>query len=354
MKKPAAPPQTTVEIRNTGVKLPRIVFGSSCLGNLYESLDIRTKMTIMRRWFAFSAPITAIDTAGKYGAGLALEAVGRGLRYHAIPRARVVISNKLGWLRVPLRSRDPTFEKGVWKNIRHDAVQRLGYDGILACWQQGCKLLGGIQPDLVSVHDPDEYLAAAAGPREKRQRWRDISESYEALAELKANGEAKAIGVGAKDWRIIRELAEKIDFDWVMLACSLTVYRHPPELLAFLSELAKRQVTVINSAVFHAGFLTGGDYFDYRKVCRDNPEHKSLFAWRDRFFAICRHYRVKPAQVCVQFSFSAPAVAAVALNTSQPRRVRENVALVEKPVPASFWAAMKAEGLLSPSYPGLG
>ena len=107
---------------------------------------MRTKLAIMRQWFACSHPIAAVDTAGKYGAVLALEVLSHGLRHLGVPRAGLVLSNKLGWYRVPLRGHEPTFEKGVWKDIRHDAVQRLGYDGILACWQQGCDLLGGLQP----------------------------------------------------------------------------------------------------------------------------------------------------------------------------------------------------------------
>ena len=35
--------------------------------------------------------------------------------------------------------------------------------------------------------------------------------------------------VGSKDWRVIRELADKVDLDWVMLANSLTVHRQAAE-----------------------------------------------------------------------------------------------------------------------------
>ena len=54
------------------------------------------------------------------------------------------------------------FEPGVWMGLEHDAVQRISYDGILECWDEGCRLLGdAYKPRLASVHDPDEYLAAA-------------------------------------------------------------------------------------------------------------------------------------------------------------------------------------------------
>ena len=36
---------------------------------------------------------------------------------------KVLISNKLAWKRVPLTTPEPTFEPGVWVNLKNDAVQ---------------------------------------------------------------------------------------------------------------------------------------------------------------------------------------------------------------------------------------
>ncbi len=85
----------------------------------------------------------------------------------------------------------------------------------------------------------------------------DVVDAYRALNELKQNGEVKGVGVGAKDWHVIREIADTVALDWVMLAGSLTVMRHPPDLLAFVARLASQDVAIINSAVFHSGFLGG-------------------------------------------------------------------------------------------------
>jgi D-threo-aldose 1-dehydrogenase len=274
---------------HTGIRIPRLVFGTSCLGNLYEALPWATKFAISREWFAHAPKPVVLDSAGKYGAGLALEMIGVNLRELGVPAADVVISNKLGWLRTPLASPEPTFEPGVWAGLEHDAIQRISYDGIMQCWEQGCELLGEpYRTQLASVHDPDEYLAGAATPAERRQRLDEIVDAYRALADLKRQGQVRAVGVGAKDWRVIREIDAEVALDWVMLANSLTIFSHPPELLDFLDTLVKRGVGVINSAVFHAGFLVGGLFFDYRKLSIDNPADRTLFAWRDKFQALCR------------------------------------------------------------------
>ena len=53
-------------------KLPPIIFGTSCFGNLYRDIPFETKVEIAAEWFkAFEHPV--IDSAGKYGAGLSLE-----------------------------------------------------------------------------------------------------------------------------------------------------------------------------------------------------------------------------------------------------------------------------------------
>lgn len=334
----------------TGLRVPPVVFGTSCLGNLYEALPWATKLGIMRGFFAHVEAPVMLDTAGKYGAGLALEVIGRGLRELGIDPAAVIISNKLGWKRVPLRTPEPTFEPGVWADLANDAVQCIGYEGILECYEQGRELLGeGYATQVVSVHDPDEYLAGAASETERRRRWQDILDAYRALFELKAAGRVRAVGVGSKDWRVIRELAGEVDLDWVMFACSLTVYSHPAELLAFMDELNGRGVGIINSAVFHAGFLVGGRFFDYRRP--DPRQERELFVWRDGFLGLCAKHGVSPAEVCVRFGMSVPGVVATALNTSKPERVADNVAAVQAHIPPEFWADLLYAELIQPYFP---
>jgi D-threo-aldose 1-dehydrogenase len=204
------------------------------------------------------------------------------------------------------------------------------------------------------VHDPDEYLAAATSAAERDRRFHDILDAYRALDELKQAGLVQGVGIGAKDWRSIQQIDQHVKLDWVMMANSFTVMSHPPELIAFITNLKDRGVGIINSAVFHAGFLVGGRYFDYRVVNPDHPDDRPLFAWRKAFVALCEAHGVAPAEACIEFGRSAPGIAAVALNTSHPDRVAENVEMVLKKLPDGFWASMKEEGLIAADFPYLG
>ena len=139
-----------------------------------------------------------------------------------------------------------------------------------------------------------------------------------------------------------------------MLANSLTIYRHPQDLLDFVASLKSRDIQVFNSAVFHAGYMVGGKSFDYRELDLSNPDDQKISDYRDRFFALCEKHSVKPAQACVEFALSPPGVVSIALSSSKPERVTSNVKLANTELPAAFWAEAKELGLIASDYPFLG
>ena len=335
------------ELGKTGLMIPSIVFGSSDLGNLYRAMPLEEKCGIIKKCIDLTLPNTVFDSAGKYGAGLALEVLGECLHQLEIPADTIIISNKLGWVRSPLIGPEPTFEPGVWKDIRHDAVQRISYDGILACFEEGNQLLKHYVPQLVSVHDPDEYLAAAKDPAEEERRFDDILEAYRALHDLKKQGLVAGIGVGVKDWRVIPRIYDQVDLDWVMIANSLTVYHHPQPLLDFIEHLRVQQVGIINAAVFQGGFLVGGDHFNYRPIRPDTPENITLLNWRKSFFDVCQSFGITPSHACIQFGLSVPGVSSVALSTADQDKVAENFRATRERISPEFWEEMKNRKLIS-------
>jgi D-threo-aldose 1-dehydrogenase len=120
-----------------------------------------------------------------------------------------------------------------------------------------------------------------------------------------------------------------------------------------MEKLNRRGVAIINSAVFHAGFLTGGDYYDYKLIKPDTEENKARFRWRETFFALCKKHNVIPATACVNFAMTPPGVISIALNTSKPKNVKNNIESVTSEIQPEFWVEMKQEGLISKDYPYL-
>jgi D-threo-aldose 1-dehydrogenase len=76
--------------------IPLIIFGTSGLGNLYTATPFDVKLEIIKQ-FITHAPggVAMFDTAGKYGAGLALEVLGECLKKLDVKKEDIIISNKL-------------------------------------------------------------------------------------------------------------------------------------------------------------------------------------------------------------------------------------------------------------------
>ncbi len=331
----------------SSVPFPAVMFGTTCLGNLFQEIPYAKKRELIRAWFRESEHPVGIDAAGKYGAGMALEILGKELASMGIRNDQIVLNNKLGWRRVPLKGPKQSFEPDAWFGLKNDAVQEMDYDGIMRCWDQGCELLNGYLPQLASIHDPDDYMDAATSRRDREERYGELQRGIQAIFDLKQRGFVKAVGIGAKQWKCIQLLCSEYDFDWVMLANSFTVMNHPVELLEFLDLLEKRNTLVINSALFQGGFLTGGELYDYCKLDPSNASDYRKLEWRERFWKLCQEFDLEPFNAAVAFGRSHSAIRSVALSTSNPQRVHSIVESIKISVPAVFWHAAKDAKLIT-------
>ena len=309
---------------NTGLRVPPIMFGTSALGNVRRVIPEQTKLEICGEWFRHVSPPVFVDTSHQDGNGLALEALARAFQRLDVSPEEAILASRI------------SCNEG-----------RFGHDSIRASWDETCRLLcGNHRPQLIAIESPDEFLAAAQTPTDRAQRFQDILEAYRALEGLKATHHVAGIGIAAKDWQVVREIDAAVRLDWVMLVGCFTIMRHPPEVLEFMASLAARQIPMINAGIFHGDFLVGGSSFDSRALTPENPADRSLFAWRKAFAALCHGHGITLAHACIQFALSAPAVAAVAINTSHPDRIAENADSAIAKAPDAFWASMKEEGLL--------
>jgi D-threo-aldose 1-dehydrogenase len=117
-----------------------------------------------------------------------------------------------------------------------------------------------------------------------------------------------------------------------------------------MDSLYKEGVGIINSAVFHGGFLTGGDKFDYQDVDPESNKGKSLYEWRKCFLQLCQKFEIRPEEACIHFGISHPAIASLALNTSKPDKMLTNVEILTKEIKKEFWKALKDQGVIDKKY----
>jgi D-threo-aldose 1-dehydrogenase len=71
-----------------------------------------------------------------------------------------------------------------------------------------------------------------------------------------------------------------------------------------------------------------------------------LYEWRRQFYDTCKEFGVKPAEASVQFALRVPGVTSVALNTTDEKRVSQNLALAHVSIPTAFWQAMESRRLI--------
>jgi D-threo-aldose 1-dehydrogenase len=311
------------------------MFSAAALGDTCRVIPDQTKFEICGEWFRHVEPPVFIDaTPGDDGSIAALQLLGRALRYFDIESEEVILHVKLRW------------KRGA------DGQISRGDESVAKTWETACHALGSNRrPQLLSIDEA--LLASAHSQTDRGRRAGRLDKVCRELCGLKAAGLVRGIGVVAKDWHVVEEICDAVPLDYVQLAGCLTILRHPPELLDLLKSLAERQIAVINSGVFHCGFLAGDQYFDGRALSNDDPVDQPLLAWRKSFAALCHGHGVTPTHACIQFALSAPGVVAVELNTTRPDRVGENVAAVRNGVPRALWDSMKEEGLLAEDDPYL-
>ncbi|GGP00442.1 aldo/keto reductase [Nonomuraea glycinis] len=304
------------------IQLPRHGLGTAPIGGLFQALtDEQAKATIDAAW---DGGVRLFDTAPHYGLGLSERRLGAALA----GRSGYVLSTKVGRLLVP-SSRGGRDDEGFDVPATYERVWDFSRDGVRRSLEESLGRLGLPQVDLVLIHDPDAHVDQA------------IAEAYPALAELRAQGVVKAIGVGMNQWQAPLRFVQETDLDVVMLAGRYTLLDQSG--LPLLAACAERGVRVLAAGVFNSGLLATPEpsgTFDYA------PAPLPIIERARRLAAICERHDVRLPQAAMAFPLRHPAIAAVVLGARTPEEVRTNAALRQRPVPDALWHDLRAEGLL--------
>jgi D-threo-aldose 1-dehydrogenase len=304
------------------IQLPRHGLGTAPIGGLFQEVtDEQAKATIDAAW---AGGVRLFDTAPHYGLGLSERRLGAALA----GRSGYVLSTKVGRLLVP-SSRGGRDDDGFDVPATHERVWDFSGDGVRRSLEESLGRLGLPQVDLVLIHDPDAHVDQA------------IDEAYPALAELRAQGVVKAIGVGMNQWQAPLRFVQETDLDVVMLAGRYTLLDQSG--LPLLDACAERGVRVLAAGVFNSGLLATPEpsgTFDYA------PAPSPIIERARRLAAICERHGVRLPQAAMAFPLRHPAIAAVVLGARTPEEVRTNAALRQRPVPDALWHDLRAEGLL--------
>ncbi len=323
-----------------GVALGPLGFGGAPLGNLYAAIDEDQALAAVAR--AWDAGIRHFDTAPHYGHGLSEHRLGEVLRRRR--RDDFVLSTKVGRLLSPDRHA-PAAQHGFALTLPF--AQRFDYsaDGARRSLEDSLQRLGLARIDIAYVHDCDVHTHGARAPEAFRAA---MEGALPALARLKAEGAVSAIGLGVNMWQTCRDALAHADVDLFLLAGRYTLLDQSA-LDDLLPLCVTRGAGIViggpyNSGILASGAIAGARY-DYQ------PASPAILARVAAIEAVCARHAVPLKAAALQFPLAHPAVVAAIPGARAPAEVDENLALFRHPVPAAFWAELKAAGLLRADAP---
>ncbi|MBO9707398.1 MAG: aldo/keto reductase [Caulobacter sp.] len=331
------------EIRRAGLPISVLGFGAASVGNLYRPVtDEDARATLLA---AMDAGLTYVDTAPRYGHGLSERRVGDVLR----GRDGVVLSTKVGRLLTPVPGLKGDGERhGFRSPMPFEQLYDYSHDGILRSYEDSLQRLGLAHIDILYVHDIGPMTHGDDDARTFEQL--TIGGGFRALERLRQSGAITAFGLGVNEWRICLRAMEHVDLDVVLLAGRYTLLEQTA-LESFLPAALARQVSVVVGGAYNSGILATGvrgpgpHYYDYGEAPPEVVERVR------RLEALAERHETPLAAAALSFCLAHPAVVSVIPGLGSVERVKKTLDLYDTPIPAAFWAELRAENLIDPRAP---
>ncbi len=314
-------------------------FGSAPLGNYLRALtEEECDATLASAW---ESGVRYFDTAPLYGLGLSEMRVGRLLRSRG--RNDFTLSSKVGRLLEPCA---PDEVNGFFfvhtPQVRF--VYDYSYDGVMRSYEESRTRLGLDRIDILFVHDVDAFVHGGRANSEARIQELLETGGWRALDTLRSRGDVAAIGVGVNEWEPCARMLELADPDLFLLAGRYTLLEQAP-LDTLFPQCERRGVGIVIGGPYNSGILAGKPTYNYAEVPAD------IAARVREIDAVCRRHDVALPRAALQFVLAHPLVVSVIPGAQTRDENLQNVAELDKPTPAAFWAELKERKLLHPRAP---
>ena len=243
-----------------------------------------------------------------------------------------------GVLRPP---RDAGFDRhGFVDTPDREIVYDYSRDGALRSLEESLERLKLDRVDVVLIHDIDRWTHGDEQPRRFAEA---LDGAYRALADLKAAGTIRAIGLGVNEWQVCRDFALRVPVDCFLLAGRYTLLEQE-SAEEFLPLCVERGIGVVIGGPFNSGILVTGPVPDAQYNYAPAPE--PIRERARRLEAACRRHGVPLAAAALRFPLRHPAVAAVIPGLMTPDEVRWAAANLATLIPDALWSELAREGLV--------
>jgi D-threo-aldose 1-dehydrogenase len=311
--------------RQIPADLGRLGCGGASLGNLFhEVADDDVQAIVDTAW---EGGIRYFDTAPHYGLGLSERRLGAALAGY--PREEYLLSTKVGRLLEPTPEHaDRLDDEGFVVPATYRRVWDPSPAGVRRSLLESLERLQTPWIDIAYLHDPDEYDLEGG-----------IAAGMPALAEAKADGLARAIGIGSKSVTALAAAVRTGLCDLIMVAGRLTVL---DDSGAELIELCQQHgVGIVNVGVFNSGALAAlfpGPqlHFEYAPITPDR------LADLERVHDVCARFGVRVADAALQYSWQLPGVVNVTVGASDAHQIARSLAGMDAELDPALWPALAA------------
>ncbi|MBS0263865.1 MAG: aldo/keto reductase [Planctomycetes bacterium] len=273
----------------TGLKLSRLSFGASSLGQEFRPVDLNEALRSVR--VALELGMNFIDTSPYYGRGMSECLLGVALR--DVPRDSYYLGTKLG------RFAQSHFDFSARRVVESIdiSLSRMGVDYL----------------DIALCHDI-EFVEMS----------QIVEETLPALRKVQQQGKVRYVGISGYPMNIFRYVLDRTDLDVIL---SYNHYTLQNTMLADLVPYLKQKgVGIMNAAPFSARLLTNTPLPPWHKA---TPEVR---ATAQKAAEHCARNGVDIAQLAVQFSLNNPDLATCIIGSANPDNVRKWVDWSEQPI----------------------
>lgn len=333
----------TRAIGKTGAQVSELGLGCAPLGDLFVALsEAQAQATLQGAW---DAGVRYYDTSPFYGYGKSEHRLGTFLRQQ--PRKDFMVSTKVGRVLRPARDWQNFVPASFVGGLPFEFAVDYSYDGIMRSVEDSLQRLSLPSIDLLVIHDLDLYFYKTEA---RVNAWLNqlYTSGWRALDELRRTGFIKGVGAGINELGLIPKFLDLVDLDFVLVAYGYNLLKQ--DMLDHDFPLCQQHgVSVIVGAVFASGILATGAVPGAKFFYADADEE--ILAKTRRIEALCQRHQVPLRAAAMHFLLANPLVASIIPGAIAPEHVQSNVKLLQQPIPAAFWAELKAEGLLREDAP---
>ena len=313
-----------VKLKRSDLEVTRLSLGTAPLGGLFKSVTDADGDELLNT--ALDVGINYFDTAPQYGHGVAEIRLGKALRGAKVP---FVVETKVGRV---LRH-DPNAEVFPWfPDAPRGLVPVFDYspDGIRRAFDESLERMGLDHLDIVLMHDCEKHVKEA------------IENAFPVLAEYRAQGLIKAVGIGINHAEEALQIMKGTDLDIALIAGRYSLLDQISHRELFPYALA-HNIDISMGGVLNSGVLANpvaGATYNYL------PASDEIIARAAKIGEFLKARSIPLLAAALQFPLRHPAVTSVLTGPRTAAELLENVDAFNLELPADIWAELEDANLI--------